>query len=172
MKKVQVERTIGLVTPPRSVGERSEPERSGGVTSPAGAPAIPALSSPLPDPEVPAKAHRRQYTAAYKLRVLREADNSAPGGVAAMMRREGLYSSHLGSWRRQREQGQLEALNPKKRGRKPVPRNPLAAEVERLRRETERLQTRLRQAETIIAAQKKLCEILGLPVHGSSEKNG
>ena len=169
MKKVQVERTIGLVAPPQSGGERSEPERSGGATSP---PAIPAGGDPAPDPEVAARAERRQYTAAYKLRILREADNCGPGGLAALMRREGLYSSHLGNWRRQREQGQLTGLNPKKRGRKPAPRNPLTAENERLRRETERLQKRLRQAETIIEAQKKLCEILGLPVHDPSEKNG
>lgn len=168
---MQVERRIGLVAPPEIGGERSEQERSGGATSPAGAPAIPASGGPASDPEVAARAQRRQYSAAYKLRILREVDHCAAGEIAALMRREGLYSSHLVNWRRQRERGELAGLDPKKRGRKPVPRNPLAAEVERLRRETERLQKRLRQAEMIIEAQKKLCEILGLPTHDSSEKN-
>jgi len=172
VKKVELERGIGLVAPTRSGGERSEPERSGGATSPAAAAPAPVASGPAPDPEVVARAERRQYTAAYKLRILREADACGPGGIAALMRREGLYSSHLVNWRRQREQGQLAGLSPKKRGRMPMPRNPLATENERLRRENERLQKRLRQAETIIEAQKKLCEILGLPVHEPSEKNG
>lgn len=80
------------------------------------------------------------------------------------MRREGLYSSHLTTWRKQRETGEIAGLEPRKRGKKPVPRNPLAGEVERLRRETQRLQKRLRQAETIIDVQKKLCDLLGLTV--------
>jgi transposase len=172
VKKVQVEKRIGLVAPPQIGGERSEQGGSGGATSPAGASAIPAGDGPAPDPEVTTRAERRQYSAAYKLRILREADHCGPGGISALMRREGLYSSHLVNWRRQRERGELAGLNPKKRGRKPVPRNPLVAENERLRRETERLQKRLRQAEMIIEAQKKLCEILGLPTHDPSEKNG
>jgi len=129
----------------------------------------------VPDPEVPAKAVRRQHTPGYKLRILREADTCGPGGIAALLRREGLYSSALTGWRRQRELGQLAGLASRKRGRKPEPRNPLAAENERLRRENERLQKRLKQAETIIEVQKKLCEVLGLPVHTpseSGEKNG
>lgn len=79
------------------------------------------------------------------------------------MRREGLYSSHLTCWRKQRETGEMAGLEPRKRGKKPVARNPLTSEVARLQRENERLQKRLRQAETIIDVQKKLCEMLGLP---------
>lgn len=154
-----------LVGPPQSVGERSEPERSGGPTSLAGAVANPvAEGQPIPNPEVMARPIRRLFTVDYKRRILREADACGPGGIAALLRREGLYSSHLTSWRRQRKQGEIAGLEPLKRGRKAAPRNPLAGEVQQLRREKERLQKRLRQAETIIEVQKKLCEVLGLPV--------
>jgi transposase len=154
-----------LVGPPRSGGERSEPERSGGPTSLAAAPGIPAIEHPpIANPEVSPRPIRRRFSAGYKRRILREADTCDPGGIAALLRREGLYSSHLTTWRHQREQGELAGLQPHKRGRKAVPRNPLTAENERLRRANERLQKRLRQAETIIDVQKKLCEMLGLPV--------
>lgn len=123
------------------------------------------------DPEVSAKAVRRQYSAAYKRRILQEADQCGPGGIAALLRREGLYSSHLTTWRKQRKSGEIAGLAPRKRGKKPVPRNPLAGEVEQLRRETQRLQKRLRQAETIIDVQKKLCDLLGLTVP-PIEQNG
>jgi transposase-like protein len=119
---------------------------------------------PIPDPEVSAKPARRQFTAEYKRRILKEADACGPGGIVALLRREGLYSSHLVSWRRRREQGETAALTPHKRGRRTTPRNPLATENARLQRENERLQQRLRQAETIIDVQKKLCEMLGPPV--------
>jgi transposase-like protein len=123
----------------------------------------------VPDPEVGAKPIRRHHTAEYKLRILREGDKCGPGGIAALLRREGLYSSALTEWRRQRELGQLAGLASRKRGRKAASRNPLVAENERLHRENERLQKRLRQAETIIEVQKKLCEVLGLPVGTPSE---
>ena len=156
---------MGLVAPPRSGGERSEPEQSGGATRPAAAEGIPATGGPpIPDPEVSAKPIRRRFSAGYKRRILREADTCDPGGIAILLRREGLYSSHLTTWRHQREQGEIAGLEPRKRGRKTTPRNPLSAENERLQRENERLQKRLRQAETIIDVQKKLCEMLGLPV--------
>jgi len=86
------------------------------------------------------------------------------------LRREGLYSSHLTTWRHQGEQGEIDGLRPRKRGRKAVPRNPLAAENEGLRRENERLQKRLRQAETIIEVQKKLCEVLGISLQSPEGK--
>ena len=84
--------------------------------------------------------------------------------MAALLRREGLYSSNLTAWRKQRESGEIAGLTPRKRGKKPVPRNPLTAENEQLRRENARLQKRLHQAETIITVQKKLCDLLGLTV--------
>jgi len=167
VKKVQVKADmIELVSPPRSGGERSEPERSGGLTSSAPPPA-PASQTPetmIPDPEVNARATRRKFSSEYKRRILQEADSCDSGGVAALLRREGLYSSHLTTWRHQREQAEIAGLEPRKRGRKAMLRNPLAAENNRLQRENRRLGKRLRQAEIIIDVQKKLCEILGLTV--------
>ena len=112
----------------------------------------------LADPEVPRKPKRRTFTAAYKLRILEEADNcDSRGQIGELLRREGLYSSHLTDWRRQRTAGQLRALAPQKRGRK---KDEHAAEMAALRRENERLRTQLAQAELIIAAQKKLSQAL------------
>jgi transposase-like protein len=108
---------------------------------------------------------RRRFPAEYKLRILREADGCLqPGQLGALLRREGLYSSHLTTWRQQREEGTLAGLTPKRRGRKANPDAPLIAENERLKRETQRLAAKLRQAETIIEVQKKLSEILGIPL--------
>ncbi|MBT8331087.1 MAG: transposase [Deltaproteobacteria bacterium] len=116
-----------------------------------------------PDPEVPEKKRRRKFTAKYKLRILSEADLCAqPGQVGDLLRREGLYSSHLTTWRRQRKEGLLDALSPKKRGRKKTHRNPLADRVARLEKDNRRLQQKLKQAELIIEAQKKMSEILGI----------
>ena len=125
-----------------------------------------ALAS-IPDPEIVPKAKRRKFSAEYKRGILEEADNcTEPGQIGALLRREGLYSSHLSTWRQQRERGALEALSPKKRGRKR--KDELEREVARLQREIERLQTRLEQAETIIEVQKKLSRLLGL----ATEENG
>lgn len=119
----------------------------------------------VPDPEVPEKAVRRRFTAEYKLRILREAEGGeTPGAVGALLRREGLYSSHLTTWRQQRDQGALEALSPRTRGRRAAAAQPLVRRIAELERELARLHERLRQAEAIIAAQKKLSEILGLPL--------
>ena len=116
-----------------------------------------------PDPEVPEKKPRRKYTARYKLRVLQDADCcTEPGQIGALLRREGLYSSHLTTWRRQREQGVLNGVSPKKRGRKACPKNPLADQNARLEKENRDLRRRLQQAETIIEAQKKISEIFGV----------
>lgn len=113
------------------------------------------------DPEVVPQAKRRTFTAAYKLWVLEEVDKcrEQPGQIGALLRREGLYSSHLTTWRRQREVGQMAGLKPRQRGRK---RDKEAGEISRLRRENERLTRQLSQAELIIEAQKKLSEILGI----------
>jgi transposase-like protein len=115
------------------------------------------------DPEVVATAQRRQFTAKEKLRILEEADAcTGPGEIGALVRREGIYSSYLSRWRRARDQGQLTALSRKKRGPKTAADKPLAEEVEKLRRENERLQARLEQAEVIIEVQKKLSQLLGV----------
>ena len=118
----------------------------------------------VPDPEVSAQPKRRRLSAEYKLRILKEVDNcTEPGGIGAILRREGLYSSHLTDWRRQRDKGALSALG-KRRGPKPK-KNPLADENDRLRRENGHLQQRLEQAETIISVQKKVASLLGIPLN-------
>jgi transposase len=115
----------------------------------------------VPDPEVVVKAQRRQFSAAYKRRILQEADTCTQRGeVGALLRREGLYSSHLNTWRHQRARGELQGLTPAKRGRKA---DPQAAENARLLRETERLKAQLARAELIIEVQKKVSQLLGLP---------
>jgi transposase len=113
-----------------------------------------------PDPEVPEKPQRRRFTAEYKLGILEEADRATePGEVGALLRREGLYSSHLAAWREQRREGTLQGLS-QRRGRKG--RDPRDRRIEELQRERDRLAARLEQAETIIAVQKKLSQLLGI----------
>jgi transposase-like protein len=113
----------------------------------------------MPNTEVVAKAKRKRFTAAEKLRILREVDAcQGSGEIGALLRREGIYSSYLTTWRRQRERGELDGLSPQKRGPKP---NPQAIELAKLRRENERLQERLRQAELIISVQKKVAQMFG-----------
>ncbi len=125
------------------------------------------VSAPIPDPEVVVKPKRRQFTAEYKRRILQEADAcTQPGAVAALLRREGLYSSHLTTWRHQRQRGELQGLAPAKRGRKS---DPHAAEVARLQRENAQLQAQLERAGLIIDVQKKLSQLLGLPVTPSDD---
>ena len=122
-----------------------------------------AADSERPTAEVPEKARRRRFDAAYKLRILKEADAcDKPGELGELLRREGLYSSHLRTWREQRDGGVLAGLTPRRRGRKTKRRDPMAEENERLLRENERLSQRLKQAEAIIDVQKKVSEILGV----------
>ena len=151
----------GSAVAERSEGERSEPKRSGATAEAGAAP----TSASRPDPEVVAKAKRRIFTAEYKQRILQEADSAAatPGGVGALLRREGLYSSHLGNWRRERNQGIQEALAPRKRGPKSE-RDPLAEENQKLRRQVGQLTEKLRKAELIIDVQKKVAALLGHPI--------
>jgi transposase len=120
---------------------------------------VPAPPS-APDPEVPAQASRRQFSAAYKQRILREADACPVGELGALLRREGLYSSHLVLWRRQRARGELAALAPRRRGR-PAPA-PEVQELARLRRENERLRQDLAAARTVLEVQGKVSALLGL----------
>ena len=160
------ERGLKTVTPAEGrAAERSEAERTGaGVT--VRRPEMVVVA----DPEVPEKARRRRFSAEYKLRVLQEADAcSEPGEIGALLRREGLYSSHLVVWRRQREEGTLQGLKPRKQGRKPEPKNPLAHRVAQLERENQRLQKRLKQAEMIIDVQKKVSQILESQMSDESE---
>ena len=136
--------------------------RATGVAPSFGRTEEPKTMSP-PDPEVPEKRRRRKFTAKYKLRILAEAEAcTKPGQIGALLRREGLYSSSLSSWRRQKENGLLEALSAKKRGRKGKERNPLAQQVARLERENERLRQKLKKAEIIIDVQKKISQVLGI----------
>jgi transposase len=118
----------------------------------------------VPDPEVPEqleRARRRQFTGGYKLRILTEADAArTPGEIGALLRREGLYSSHLAAWRRQRDEGILHALTPRRRGR--PTHSPEQRELVRLRQENERLGQRLAAAEAVIEIQKKGAVLLGL----------
>ena len=141
-----------------SGGERSEVPRSGGSST------VDHVSSgsllEVPDPEVVARPKRRRFTAEYKLRVVREADACRGGGeIGALLRREGLYSSHLVLWRRQREAAAQTQLKSRKRGPKSKLQDP---RVKQLERETVRLQRRLKRAETIIEIQKKAAELLGI----------
>jgi hypothetical protein len=147
--------------PERSSAERSEAERSGGTPGDGAPVAAPTPPPAPPDPEVLEKPQRHQYPAAYRLKILQEADALKDSGqIGALLRREGLYSSHLVTWRRQREQGALAALSPKTRGRKLQERNPLARRVAELEAENRELNKRFREAETIIEVQKKLCGLL------------
>lgn len=126
----------------------------------------------MPDPEVRALARRRQFSAAFKLALLEEADRAAsdPGAIGALLRREGLYSSHLSTWRREREAGALAALG-RARGRK-TKFTPEQKRVVALEAKNARLQRELEQARLIIEVQKKLCTLLGLPTAAGEDSSG
>ena len=146
----------------RREAERSEDSRSGE----AGKTVAPELPASLrPDPEIVADAKRRTFTAEYKQRILTEADAAAaqPGGIGALLRREGLYSSHLVTWRRERQAGVLKGLTPHKRGPKSR-RIAQEEEMQKLRRENQRLTEQLRKAEIVIDVQKKVGALLGWPL--------
>jgi transposase len=127
---------------------------------PPSAPAPSAAASEMSD-----RARRRTFTVQTKLRILAETDSAAEvGGIGAILRREGLYSSTLSEWRRLRDNGVLGALTPAKRGPKRTPGNPLAAELAKAKRENARLGRRLEHAEAIIDIQKKVAALLGIPL--------
>ncbi len=122
------------------------------------------------EPEHVPRATRRTFSAAYKLRIVEEADQcNERGQIGALLRREGLYSSQLATWRRQRQAGGLQLMAPKKRGRK-ASQDAKDAEIAVLRRENERLQKQLEQAELIIGAQKKLAQALEQTLTGSEDE--
>jgi transposase-like protein len=115
--------------------------------------------------EVVARAQRRRFTADEKLRVLREADRcTKPGELGALLRREGLYTSHLSAWRQARQRGELAGLAPRARGPKRKPVDPRDRKIAELERENRRLQARLERAEGLIEVQKKVSQLLGLPL--------
>ena len=121
--------------------------------------------------EVLAKATRRRFSAEYKLRILREAEAcTQPGELGALLRREGLYSSNLRTWRAQRERGELLGLTPKKRGPAPKAKNPLAPKVAALEREVTRYKARAERAEALVELQKKVAEFLGIALQRNGEK--
>jgi transposase len=116
-----------------------------------------------PDPETAEKATRRHFTAAYKRKILAQTEHAGEGQIGAILRREGLYSSLLSTWRRQRDEGTLGALKAKKRGPKPK-KDPEQKEMERLRRRVAQLEHKLETAELIIDVQKKVSQLLGIPL--------
>lgn len=124
-----------------------------------------------PDPEVVAQKPRRKLTAQYKLRILAEADRCADSHqIGQLLRREGLYSSSLTRWRRLRDQGLLDAMTPKTRGRKPAEKNPLAGQLAKVQKENQRLRKQLWRAERIIEVQKKISQILDINLDLESDK--
>jgi len=129
----------------------------------------PALATQ--ETEVVAMPKRRRFSAEEKLRILKEADAcTQPGEQGALLRREGLYSSHLTEWRRARERGELDALAPKKRGRKPAAVNPLEKQVSELTRALQKAEARAKRAEALVELQKKLSELLGIQLPKEDEQ--
>ena len=142
---------------------RREPERSEVDRSATDGKTV-AVPQPHPDPEVVAQTKRRRFNAKYKQNILTQADQAKGSGrIGALLRREGLYSSLLATWRRERDAGVLQALAPQKRGPKSK-RDPMADENQQLRRETARLTEELRKAEIVIDIQKKVATLLGRPI--------
>jgi len=144
---------MDVVTGPGAQGARRATGGPGPVTT---------SRPPDPEPEVPATVQRRRFSAAYRLRILKAADAcKKPGEVGALLRREGLYSSLLTNWRRQREAGALREMRERRRGPKPRSVDP---RMKQLEAENRRLQRKLQRAETIITLPKKVAEILGIPL--------
>jgi len=147
----------------RSSAVLAASERSGEAANAAGAPA-PGPGSPVPDSEVIARPRRRRFTAEYKRSILNQADAAqGVGAMGALLRREGLYSSHLTTWKRQRKQGELDTLTPHKRGPKVVVSS-LVKENRELQADVTRLTRKLKNAELIIEVQKKVAALLGNPI--------
>ena len=129
-----------------------------------------AQPSRAPDPEVVAKPTRRQFTAEYRLRIVEEAERcTRPGEVGRLLRREGLYTSHLSAWRKARRNGSLQGLTPNKRGAKPVEPNPLSAKVRQLEAKVVRLEKELATAHTIVEVQGKVAGRPGLSLDAGKD---
>lgn len=125
----------------------------------------------VPEVEVAEKASRRQFSAEYKRKILKEADAcTREGEIGALLRREGLYSSHLAVWRAARERGEIAGLLPKKRGPKVAPPDPRDRKIVELERETRRWKSRAERAEALVDLQKKVSQILGIALPESDEK--
>ena len=146
--------------PALGVEERSDEAPRAGATR----------ATRAPDPEVVAKPTRRQFSAEYRLGVLEEADRcTQPGEVGRLLRREGLYSSHLSAWRKARRDGSLQGLAPKKRGAKPVESNPLTPKVRQLEAKVARLEKELATAHTILEVQGKVAGLLGFSLNDGKD---
>jgi hypothetical protein len=116
------------------------------------------------------KPERRNFTTKYKRDILTQADACrAPGEIGALLRREGLYASHLSTWRRQREAGEVDGLTPKKRGRKPQLRDERDQKIQSLEAQNAKLRSRAEKAELLVALQKKVSEILGIALPDQGE---
>jgi len=125
-----------------------------------------------PEVEVSARAKRRTFTLEFKRRILREADACTKAGeIGALLRREGLYFSHLRDWRAARERGEIEGLSPKKRGRKARPVDPRERKIAEQERELARLKARLERAEALLELQKKVAQLLGSPPPENEERS-
>jgi transposase len=147
-----------------------EPQASPPTEIPAAAvPATKAPGSGPVDPEVTERPTRRVYSAEFKRQVLKEVDACAEGEIGAILRRHGLYSSHLKTWREQRERGEVSGLAPKKRGRKAAPKNPLTDVVARLERDLRRMTARAERAEGLVDLQKKMAALLGQEIPPEEE---
>lgn len=160
-----MERVVGVVVErgeSRGNGQGSMKERGGNVVGQAGG-AGEVVTAVRPQPEVLEHATRRRFSAEYKLSILSQADACSEAGESgALLRREGLYSSNLTKWRRQREEGLLGALSPRRRGPKPSDAEAAERRIAQLEREKERLSRRLAEAEMIIDFQKKVAVLLGV----------
>jgi transposase-like protein len=154
-----VKKKLGVET----AGETEGARRASGVF-PAGAAASESQAPEPGETEVVAKAQRRRFTAEYKRRIVREADRATtPGAIGALLRREGLYSSLLTTWRAARDRGELEGLAPKKRGPKTEPPDPRDKKIAEQEREMGKWRKRAERAEALVEVQKKVAALLGTP---------
>ena len=145
-------------------GETEGARRATGVF-PSAAPLAPVSAEATPETEVVAKAQRRRFTAEYKRRIVREADRcTTTGAIGGLLRREGLYSSYLTTWRAARDRGELEGLAPKPRGPKGVPPDPRDKQIAEQERELGKWRKRAERAEALVEVQKKVAALLGTPL--------